>query len=91
MYTHLLITKMTCKINSRNCCHPAHLSLHSQDYCDQPTSGGITCDVDQSLSVHHTMSLLDKPGEPSGGSIPLYVVDGVATVWDAQSELLGTD
>jgi hypothetical protein len=35
------------------------------------------------------MSLIDKPGEPSTpkeGSIPLYVINGVATVWDAQSE-----
>ncbi|RSH94519.1 tRNA-splicing endonuclease subunit [Saitozyma podzolica] len=41
------------------------------------------------------MSELDKPGEPSSlrpasglrtGSIPLYLINGVATVWDAQGE-----
>lgn len=45
-------------------------------------------DTIDAKDVHTTMSLLDKPGESSSGasSIPLYIVGGVATVWDAQSE-----
>jgi hypothetical protein len=60
------------RISSRH--HPSRLHTYTADFA---------------------MSELDKPGEPSSlrpasglrtGSIPLYLINGVATVWDAQGE-----
>jgi len=83
-----LITKMTCKLNFDRC-HPRdqiqNLGVARVEARCIITTVLHFCTLHRTL--HTTMSLIDKPGEPSGSkSIPLYVVDGVATVWDAQSE-----